>query len=138
MRNRFGDIAEEEETKIDITPMLDVVFIMLIFFIVTATFVNERGLDLNKPPQNNQQQETVPEKGNILIKISSNDTIFISDRQVDFRSVAPNVKRMRSENPDAKVIIQASKRSKNNTLVRVMDGVRDAGVLEPSLAPSTD
>jgi len=137
MRNRFGDLAEEEETKIDITPMLDVVFIMLIFFIVTATFINEKGIDLNPPPPN-QEVKPKKEKGNILITISPQNRIYIKGREVDSRRITANVKRLRSESPDAAVIIQASKRSKNNSLVKVMDGVRAAGVPNPALAESTE
>ena len=137
MKNRFGAIAEEEETKIDITPMLDVVFIMLIFFIVTATFINEKGIDINPPPPD-QKVETKPEKGNILIAIDENNYITVKGRDVDTRRITANVQRLMSEKPDAKVIIQASKRSKNNTLVQVIDSVLAAGVDEYSLAPSSE
>jgi len=74
MRNRFGDLPEEEETKIDITPMLDVVFIMLIFFIVTATFVNEKGIDLNPPPPN---QEVKPKKEKGKLSLRKRKVIFL-------------------------------------------------------------
>jgi len=137
MRNRFGQIADEEETKIDITPMLDVVFIMLIFFIVTATFINESGIDINPPPENTKKQE-VKDSANILIVIDSNDKVSIKGRTVDVRRITANVQRMLSEKVDAQVVIQASKRSKNNTFVQVLDGVREAGVYEPAIAPNTE
>jgi len=137
MRNRFGQIADEEETKIDITPMLDVVFIMLIFFIVTATFINESGIDINPPPKNTEVKEQT-DKGNILIVIDSNDKISIKGRTIDARRITPNVQRMLSEKINAQVIIQASKRSKNNTFVQVLDGVRQAGVENPAIAPNTE
>jgi len=137
MRNRFGQIADEEETKIDITPMLDVVFIMLIFFIVTATFINESGIDINPPPENTEVKQK-EDKGNILIVIDSNDKVSIKGRTVDVRRITANVQRMLSEKTDALVIIQASKRSKNNTFVQVLDGVREAGVYEPAIAPNTE
>jgi len=136
MRNRFSDLSQEEETKIDITPMLDVVFIMLIFFIVTATFVNESGLEMNKPPVPINPDPV--ESKNILISIYHNDDIYIAGRKSDFRTVTANVKRLRSESPDAAVVIQASKRSRNNTLVQVIDSIRSAGVDDSIIAPSTE
>lgn len=137
MRNRFSDLSEEEETKIDITPMLDVVFIMLIFFIVTATFVNESGLDMNKPPVP-IDNEPNKKNDNILISIYPNDEIYIAGRRSDFRAVTANVKRLRSESPTAAVVIQASKRSRNNTLVKVIDSIKQAGVDNSIIAPSTE
>jgi len=137
MRNRFGNLNDEEETKIDITPMLDVVFIMLIFFIVTATFVNESGLTLNKPPVP-PKVDNNDKNNNILVAIDPSDKIFIGGRRSDFRTVTANVKRLRSESPDAAVVIQASKRSRNKTLVQVIDSIREAGVGEPIIAPSTE
>jgi biopolymer transport protein ExbD len=138
MRNRFSNLSEEEETKIDITPMLDVVFIMLIFFIVTATFVNESGLDVKKPEVPLVPPPPDPEKKNILISIYPNDAIYIAGRKTDFRTVTASVKRLRSENSEAAVVIQASKRSRNNTLVKVLDSIREAGVYDSIIGPSTE
>ena len=138
MRNRFGNLDDEEETKIDSTPMLDVVFIMLIFFIVTATFVNETGLDFNKPEVPLNQPEKPKDDKNILISIRGNNDIYVKGRKTDFRTVTANIKRLRSENADAAVVIQASKASKNDTMVQVIDSVYAAGVYNPIITNPTE
>jgi biopolymer transport protein ExbD len=122
---------EEEEAQIDITPMLDVVFIMLIFFIVTASFVKESGIDVNRP---DAATATVKERGNILVAITDTNQIWIDRRQVDPRSVRANIERLHAENPQGAVVIQADKDSKNGLLVQVMDASRQAGVFNVSIA----
>ena len=123
--------ADEEESSIDITPMLDVVFIMLIFFIVTATFVKEAGIDVNRPDAATAVKQ---EKANILIAISANNEIWIDRRRVDIRSVRPNIERLQAENPQGSVVIQADKESKTETLIKVMDAARSAGVFNVAIA----
>ena len=119
---KLGQRAPEEETEIDITPMLDVVFIMLIFFIVTATFVKEAGVDVFKPEaQTSESKKTA----NILIAIDAKDGIWIDGAQVDSTAVTVNVKRLRSENPKGTVMIQADKDSSHKTLLEVYKGVKD-------------
>ena len=120
-----------EESEIDITPMLDVVFIMLIFFIVTATFIKEAGIDVNRPDAATAVKQ---EKANILIAIGPNNDIWIDRRQVDIRSVRPNIERLHAENPQGSVVIQADKESKTDTLIQVMDASRQAGVFNVSIA----
>ena len=122
---------EEEEAEINITPMLDVVFIMLIFFIVTASFVKESGIDVNRP---DAATATVKERGNILVAITDTNQIWIDRRQVDPRSVRANIERLHAENPQGAVVIQADKNSKNGLLVQVMDAARQAGVFNVSIA----
>ena len=123
--------ADEEDSAIDITPMLDVVFIMLIFFIVTATFVKESGIDVNRP----DAATTVKlEKANILIAIGANNEIWIDRRRVDIRAVRPNIERLHAENPQGSVVIQADKDSKTETLIKVMDAARSAGVFNIAIA----
>jgi biopolymer transport protein ExbD len=131
MKQFFNQQQQDEESEINITPMLDVVFIMLIFFIVTATFVKESGIDVNRP---DAATATKQEKANILIAISANDTIWIDRRQVDIRSVRPNIERLHAENPQGSVVIQADKESKTDTLIQVMDASRQAGVYNVSIA----
>ncbi len=124
---------EEEESEINITPMLDVVFIMLIFFIVTASFVKEDGLDVTKPdtpPQNIQNEK----KKNVLIDIRSAGRINVNGRSVDIRAVAPNVVRLKAENPEAKVVIRAADDARNGDVVEVMNASREAGVYDISFA----
>ena len=108
MRQQFAQSGEEEESNIDITPMLDVVFIMLIFFIVTATFIKESGIEVNRP---SAATATKQEKANILVAIGANNQIWIDRRQVDIRSVRPNIERLHAENPQGSVVIQADKES---------------------------
>jgi biopolymer transport protein ExbD len=129
----FG-VGEEEENEINLTPMLDVVFIMLIFFIVTASFIKEAGIDVNRPDA--PVTETKPEDANILVAITANDEIFIDRRLIDPRAVRANIERLHAENPDGSVVIQANKRSTNKMLVWVMDAARQAGVYSISIADS--
>jgi len=123
--------AEEEEKEINLTPMLDVVFIMLIFFIVTASFIKEAGIDVNRPDAPTAQKV---EDANILIAINANDEIWIDRRNVDPRAVRPNIERLHAENPKGSVVIQADKKSTNEMLVVVMDAARQAGVYNVSIA----
>ena len=127
--------SDSTESRINLTPMLDVVFIMLIFFIVTASFVKEAGLDVNRP--DNQQQQTTQENTNILVAISANNEIFIDRRLIDPRAVRANIERLHAENPEGSVVIQASTKSKNEMLVVVMDAARQAGVYSISIAEAT-
>jgi biopolymer transport protein ExbD len=131
MRNFLFSGQEDEESSVDITPMLDVVFIMLIFFIVTATFVKEAGIDVDKPAA---ATAIVQEKASILIAIDANNNVWINRRQVDLRSVRSIVERLHAENPKGTLVIQADKESKNDTLVQVMDASRRAGIYDIALA----
>ena len=129
MRRRRA--RQEEESEVNLTPMLDVVFIMLIFFIVTASFVKEAGIDISRPPAATAERK---ERGNILVAITNNDQIWIDRRQVDPRALRANIERLHAENPQGSVIIQADVESKNGLLVQVMDAARLAGVSSVSLA----
>jgi biopolymer transport protein ExbD len=131
MKQFFNPAQADEESEINITPMLDVVFIMLIFFIVTATFIKEAGIDVNRPDAATAVKQ---EKANILIAIGPNNDIWIDRRQVDIRSVRPNIERLHAENPQGSVVIQADKESKTDTLIQVMDASRQAGVFNVSIA----
>ena len=106
MRQFFTSDQTEEESSVDITPMLDVVFIMLIFFIVTATFIKEAGIDVDKPAA---ATAIVQEKASILIAIDANDNVWINRRQVDMRSVRSIVERLHAENPKGTLVIQADR-----------------------------
>ena len=135
MRHHLDDIHfEEEENEINLTPMLDVVFIMLIFFIVTASFIKEAGLDVNRPDAPMTQSK--PEDSNILVLINANDEIWIDRRLIDPRAVRANIERMHAENPEGSVVIQANNSSSNKMLVQVMDAARLAGVYNISIADS--
>ena len=131
MRNFLQNTPVDEESSVDITPMLDVVFIMLIFFIVTATFIKEAGIDVDKP---SAATAIVQEKASILVAIDANNNVWINRRQVDVRSVRSIIERLHAENPKGTVVIQADRESKNDTLVQVMDASRRAGVYDIALA----
>tara|TARA_B100000945_G_C19921650_1_gene385423 strand:+ start:91 stop:504 length:414 start_codon:yes stop_codon:yes gene_type:complete len=134
MRRPFGSgRAEDNENKINLTPMLDVVFIMLIFFIVTATFVKEVGLDVNQP--DDDKPKTVdPDKKSIVVRITNRDRIIIAQRDVDYRAVRANIERLHAENPEAPVIIQPHPDSTTDVMIHIMDSARLAGVYNVSLA----
>jgi len=132
MRRGFSNMAaQSEEGEIDITPMLDVVFIMLIFFIVTASFVKETGIEVNRPEASTSQAKP---RANILIAINDMGEIWIDKRRVDESQVRANIERMHAENPQGTVVIQADQEAKTRLLVAVMDAARAAGVYDVSLA----
>ena len=134
MRRPFGNSRDDEhDEQINLTPMLDVVFIMLIFFIVTATFVKEVGIDVNQPDQD--KPKTIdPDKKSIVVRISNRDRITIAQRDVDWRSVRANIERLHAEAPEAPVVIQAHPDSTTEAMIHVMDEARMAGVYNISLA----
>ncbi|WP_067518212.1 ExbD/TolR family protein [Endozoicomonas ascidiicola] len=123
----------EQELNVDMTPMLDVVFILLIFFIVTASFIKETGIDVNRPQASTGQQQ---ETASLLVALSADDSIWIDGRKIDPLSVRANIERLHSENPQGTLVIQADKMSRNETLVTVMDAARAAGVVNLAIATS--
>jgi len=132
MRAPLGNLFQEDEAEeINMTPMLDVVFIMLIFFIVTASFVKEAGIDVNRPEAATAVKK---ERANILMAISDQGEIWINKRQIDVRAVQANIERLKAENPQGSVVIQADKKATTETLIKVMDASRAAGVFDVSIA----
>ena len=115
----------------DITPMLDVVFIMLIFFIVTATFVRETGIDVTRPDAQTATQQNRPP---ILIAISAEGDIWFDKRRIDIRAVRANIERALAENPEGGVVIIADTKAETGVLVEVMDEARLAGAPSVSIA----
>ncbi len=133
MRKHIANIkTEQDEAEINLTPMLDVVFIMLIFFIVTATFIRETGLDVNRPDQD--QAQVVQEEGAILVIIDSTDDIWIDRRVIDPKAVRANIERLHAEDPERPVVIQAANASSAEMLVTIMDAARQANVFNISIA----
>ena len=124
-------MQEEEQENIDLTPMLDVVFIMLIFFIVTASFVKEAGIDVNRPEAATAVKK---ERASILVAISDKGEVWINKRRVDIRAVQANIERLKAENPQGSVVIQADKKATTDTLIKVMDASRAAGAYDVSIA----
>lgn len=117
--------AHIEDAEIDITPMLDIVFIMLIFFIVTTSFTKETGASIVKPEA---AQAINLRNGTILIGIRPNDDIWMSKRQIELREVRQQVERAKSENPEGSVVIIADRGSRIGTVTQVMDQVKLAGI----------
>lgn len=133
---RFSQKKSKEETEINLTPMLDVVFIMLIFFIVTTSFVKETGIEVNRPSAKSAEQKS---KANILIAIRNDNEIWIDKRMVDIRSVRANIERLKAENnTEGSVVIQSDSESKTGVLVKVMDQVRLAGIFNISISTLKD
>lgn len=132
MRNSLiSQASQEEENAIDLTPMLDVVFIMLIFFIVTASFIKETGIEVNRP----EAATAVSKKNaNILIAINANNEVWIDKRRIDIRAVRANVERQHAENPKGAVVVQADAKANVETLTSVVDSAREAGVYDVSVS----
>jgi len=135
MRKMKGMGQEEEDNEINLTPMLDVVFIMLIFFIVTASFIKESGIDVSRPaaPTGERQDDA-----SILIAISSNDEIWIDRKEQDPRAVRSTIERLHAENPKGSIVIQADEESTNEILVMVLEAAKQAGVANVAIATQTD
>jgi len=110
--------------------MLDVVFIMLIFFIVTASFIKEHGIEISRP----DAPTITSESKSILVTITASDQIWMAARLIDMRSIRANVERMLAGNPEAPVVVNADARSSNGAFVTVLDQARLAGAMKVSLA----
>ncbi len=133
MRRKKGQASSDDGSEIDLTPMLDVVFIMLIFFIVTASFVKESTIDLNVPEQQKNQPED-PDNYTILVEVGANDDIWMEQRRVDVRSVRANIERLHAEHPQATVVVKAEAKSSAKAFVAIADAAREAGIYTVSLA----
>jgi biopolymer transport protein ExbD len=127
-------IREDEEVAVDLTPMLDVVFIMLIFFIVTTSFVKEAGIDVNKPKAAQAQKKPT---ATIFIAIRPNGEIHMDKRVVDIERVSATIEKLLAESPTDTVIIQADREAKHGVVVKVMDQIKAAGIDKISIAADT-
>lgn len=130
-RRRRLNLLEDDDNAIDLTPMLDIVFIMLIFFIVTTSFIKPSGITVDQPTAVTAEPK---QANNILIGLTPEGEVWIGGQPVDLRSVQAMVERMKAASPDAAVIIQADKAAPSGLLVRVMDQVRLAGVENMAIA----
>ena len=131
MKQAFQQVQAEEESEINITPMLDVVFIMLIFFIVTATFIKQTGIQVQRPDAlTAEQKPTVA----MLIAINPNGEIWIDKKRVDPAAVRAHIERLHSENPKGGLVIQADKQSTNEKLMAVLSAARAAGLTEVAIS----
>jgi biopolymer transport protein ExbD len=125
-KRRRASGADQEQTGIDLAPMLDFVVNLLIFFIITAVFVKEVGLVVNRPTSFEQPEEN--DSRSIQIQILESGEIWVDNRSVDVRAVRANVERMSAVNPDSGVLILAQERAPTGTLVEVVDQVRLGGI----------
>ena len=123
--------TEEEDAAIDMTPMLDIVFIMLIFFIVTTVFVKEAGIEVNKP---DASRAVLHKNANIFVAITEDGRVWLDKREVSPDSVRANIERLLTEQPTDYVIIQADVKAKHGLVVEVMDQIKDSGVQRISVA----
>lgn len=136
MRKKHNAMGGEEEgDEINLTPMLDVVFIMLIFFIVTATFIKEAGVQVERPDTSTADKQ---EDAAILIAISEADEIWIDRQERDPRAVRDIIERLHAENPKGSIVIQADEESSNEMLVVVMEAAKAAGVTNVAIASDNE
>ncbi len=133
-RTRNRGPRTDEESDINLTPMLDVVFIMLIFFIVTATFIKQAGIEVIRPPAETAEQKPTV---SVLIAISSTGEIWIDKKKVDASAVRAHIERLHAENPKGGLVIQADKGSKNEKLLAVLNAARAAGLTEVAISTET-
>jgi len=126
---------QEDDAKIDITPMLDVVFIMLIFFIVTASFIKESGAKVVKPEAENAVKHP---KATVLLAIDENNDIWLDRRIIDPRAIKANINRLRADNPDGEVIVKADIESNAETVLKVVDALKQAGIQVPTVATKSE
>lgn len=131
---RYSARNYQYDSEVDLTPMLDIVFIMLIFFVVTATFIRESGLDINVPAPTNDHNISQ----NIVFTVSGDNEIRLAGRSIDKRSIRNNIEQLRAENPLASVVILASPAAKANTYVSIADAARLANVRDVSLTVASD
>jgi len=121
---RLAKHNEEEGAEIDLTPMLDVVFIMLIFFIVVASFIKEAGVEINRPDNSKSDPSDAT---SILVQIRSDNQIWMENRRVDARAVRANIQRLLANDPEQGVTIKVEKGARAGAVVDVADAAREAG-----------
>jgi biopolymer transport protein ExbD len=135
-RKRARPGKSEDAAEINLTPMLDVVMIMLIFFLVAGSFIREVGVEIER--KQTSSAESSGESDAITIQVSATNEIWVKNRRIDARAVRANISRMRAENPKASVIIKAHNASTINAVTKVLDASREAGVYDVSLSTGGD
>lgn len=118
-------------SDINMTPLIDMVFILLIFFIVTTSFVKESGVDVNRPKA---ASAVTQEKTNMIISVTKEGQVFAEGRPIDIRSVRGLMERFLAETPEGSVVIAADESSYTGEVIRVLDACRLAGVQNISVA----
>ena len=131
MRKRRQLVSDDEDTGIDITPLVDIVFILLIFFIVTTSFVKTPGVDVNRATADTAEAK---ERTNIIVAVRPDGAVWIDGRAVPMEAVRAEVERLHARNPKGTVVIDADKQAQTGRTIRVLDQVRAAGVANVALA----
>lgn len=134
MRYRHTE-QQNAAANVNLTPLIDMVFILLIFFLVTASFTKEAGIEVDRPTA---QTAVRQEKGNLIIGVSETGEIWIEDQQVDLRSIRAHVERLHAQNPEGTVIILADQKASTGATVNVLDQVRLAGVTNVAIAATPE
>jgi biopolymer transport protein ExbD len=119
--------------ELNMAPLIDMVFILLIFFLVTTSFVKETGIEVQRPTASTAESNA---KASILIAVDAENRIFFDHREIDVRAVRANLERALAENPEGAVVVVADRDSATGTAIMVMDGCRMAGATNVSLAAS--
>ncbi len=127
--------AKTDDKVADLTPMLDVVFIMLIFFIVTATFIKETGIEVNRP---DTQTAEMKKYVSLLVAVGPDSTIWIDKKKVDIRNVRAIIEQLHSENPKGGMVIQADSASKTEKVLQIMEAARQVGIKQVAIAGEQD
>lgn len=131
MRSRLNLDLSENDSEIDMTPMLDIVFIMLIFFIVSSNFIREAGVEINRPTASTAVQK---ENAGIMIAITPDDQIWLDQKQIDIRMIRPTLEKLKVEQPNIGILIQSDQDARTGTLIKVMDQVKLAGIEQIAVA----
>lgn len=131
MRSRLNLDLTENDSEIDMTPMLDIVFIMLIFFIVSSNFIREAGVEINRPTASTAVQK---ENAGIMIAITPDDQIWLDQKQIDIRMIRPTLEKLKVEQPNIGILIQSDQDARTGTLIKVMDQVKLAGIEQIAVA----
>jgi biopolymer transport protein ExbD len=122
---------QEEEKVADLTPMLDVVFIMLIFFIVTATFIKEAGLEVNRPDTFTAEYKQFV---SLIVAVGPDNSVWIDKKRVDIRHVRPLIEQLHSESPKGGLVITADSKSKTEKVLAIMEAARQVGITQVAIA----
>ncbi|UZE97072.1 ExbD/TolR family protein [Alkalimarinus alittae] len=131
MKSRLNLDLSENDSEIDMTPMLDIVFIMLIFFIVSSNFIREAGVEINRPTASTAEQK---ENAGIMIAITPDDQIWLDQKQIDIRMIRPTLEKLKVEQPNIGILIQSDQDARTGTLIKVMDQVKLAGIEQIAVA----
>ena len=126
---------DQEAVHINVVPLIDVMFFLVLFFVATASFVKEAGIDVNRPTARTAQSQ---EKANIVVTVTRSGEVWLGGRRLDMRSVRAEVERLAVENPDSTVVVAADGDASTRLLVQALDQVRLAGVAAVAIATAPE